>query len=327
MPKKLKHALVARIAGALQRAFSALPRDPALTLGGLVGLALWKIQRRDAFRAERNIELAYPGRFGEQRRKAVARAAFINTGFHICDAIRSIDRYDSELRELITVEGLENFERLYRRGKGVLAVTGHIGALEILAAFFGRSGYRTAVIGREAYESRLNQLLLEIRTANRVLTINTNQPKKFISCLRRGYAIGVLIDNDSSRVRGEFLESCGRLARTPVGQTLAGLRTGAAFMPLVCLRREGRYVLRFFPEEKPREVATGEYEEKFAERLKIADLTWRIRRILDREIAQAPEQWPWVHNRWHSRPGKEDFPLPGLELFRRSGCPDGGNHR
>ncbi|HSG99090.1 MAG TPA: hypothetical protein VLB27_03510 [candidate division Zixibacteria bacterium] len=317
--KRLRRTLVYHAARGFTALFERLPRPAALTLGGMLGLALYKIQRRDAWRAERNLRLAYPGTYNLKQSRALAQGAFINTGFHICDTIRSRSRYHSELADLLDVTGLEHFERIYRRGHGVVAATGHIGAFELLAAFFGRSGYKTAVVGRAAYERRLDQLLVETRARNNVVTIPTTEPLAFARALKAGFAVGVLIDNDSHRVRSEYLESCGRLARTPIGQTVIGLRVAAGFMPLVCRRHAGRYHLRFFPEFYPRDFGPG----RTGSRLRAAELTWRMRRILDEQIAEHPTQWPWVHNRWRSAPGDDEYPLPGLRLWRQGACQRG----
>lgn len=314
--KRLKRTLVFQIARGFVALFERLPRAAALTLGGLLGIALFKIQRRDAWRAERHIRLAYPGKYGPQRSRALAQGAFINTGFHICDTIRSRSRYHSELADLLDVTGLEHFERIYRRGQGVVAATGHIGAFELLAAFFGRNGYKTAVVGRAAYQRRLDQLLIETRARNNIVTIPTTEPLAFARALKDGFAVGVLVDNDSHRVRSEYLESCGRLSRTPIGQTVIGLRVGAGFMPLVCRRSAGRYQLRFFPELRPRDFGPG----RDSARLRAVELTALLRRLLDEQVAQDPSQWPWVHNRWRSAPRSEDYPLPGLQLWRTGSC-------
>lgn len=278
--------------------------------GAFLGLALYRIQQRDSFRACRNISIAY--NVSAPRARSLARGAFINAGLNAADVIRLETAYHSELVSLIDVEGLEHFEKAYQNGCGVIAPTGHIGNFELLAAFCARSGFKTSVVGRELYDKRVNELLLKIRQANNVVNISTTEVRKFIRALKDGYAVGVLIDTDSQRVRSGYVESYGRLAYTPLGQTMIGLKVGASFAPLICVRRGGRYTLKFFEEMRP-----GKFPNNDLGRLQAAlDLTWRIRKLLDSEVDRDPTQWTWTHNRWNTRPDPKGEPPAGLGLYK-----------
>lgn len=278
--------------------------------GAFLGLALYRIQKRDSFRACRNITISYG--VSAPRARAIALGAFVNAGLNAADVIRLETKYQSELASLIDVEGLEHFERAYQNGRGVIAPTGHIGNFELMAAFCARSGFKGAVVGRELYDRRVDEILLAIRRANKVVNISTTEPRKFIRALKDGCAVGVLIDTDSQRVRSGFVESYGRLAYTPLGQTIIGLKVGASFAPLICVRRGRRYTLKFFEE-----MRAGRFPNSAAGRLQAAlDLTWRIRKLLDAEVDRDPAQWTWTHNRWNTRPDPNVGPPPGLGLFK-----------
>lgn len=280
--------------------------------GALVGLALYHIQKRDSFRACRNIKIAYGSGVSATGARSIARQAFVNAGLNAADVVRMETKYQGELASLIDVEGLELFEKAYQNGRGVIAPNGHIGNFELLAAFCARSGFKTAVVGRELYDKRVDKILLAIRRANNVLNISTTEVRKFIRALKDGYAVGVLIDTDSQRVRSGYVESYGRLAYTPLGQTIIGLRLGASFAPLVCRRIGRRYLLKFFEEMRP-----GKFPNTPEGRLLAAlDLTWRIRKLLDAEVDRDPAQWIWTHNRWNTRPDPKNGPPAGLELYK-----------
>ncbi len=299
----MKRTLIYRLVQGARWLFVHLPREVALILGSAVGLTLWFTQQKDKFRAGRHLRCAYGSRYSLARYQAIAREAFINTGYNLCDTFRLTTVYEEEIAPLIDVIGIEHVQRAYRQGKGVICATGHIGNFELLAAYTGRNGFKTAVIGRALYDRRLDTLLVGNRHANNVENIPTTQVRRLVSKLRRGYVVGVLIDNDSPRLKGTFVESYGRPAYTPVGIAHIGMRLGCAFVPVTCRRIGKRYLIRFFPplpyttNEKRRELLGRERRSEEAQAL-----MQRIRKVLDSEVDKDPTQWIWVHNRWRTSP-------------------------
>ena len=309
--KKLRRELTFALINSLVWSFRIANRKLARQIGAFMGIIWIHLSQRDRFLTSRNLKIAYGSKLSTRGAERMARECFLNSGLFLADILRMKDKYITELTGKIDVIGLENFDRAYRRNRGVIAATGHIGNFEILAAFFGQSGYKTAVIGREAYDRRLDQILRELRESNRAMNVPTTQVKRFISLLKEGYAIGVLIDLDSHRVKSEQVESYGRLANTPIGQALIGIKLGCGFVPVVCRRLKDRYALKIFPEVLPRTFSGRQN----ANLLSAVDITWRIRKILDSAVDRDPTQWPWLHNRWHTSP---DYNAPkplGLGLF------------
>ncbi|MCK4574282.1 MAG: lysophospholipid acyltransferase family protein, partial [candidate division Zixibacteria bacterium] len=123
----------------------------------------------------------------------------------------------------------------------------------------------------------------------------TDSVRKSLKWLKAGGVIGVLIDTDSIRVRSIFVPAFGRLALTPVGQTLIGLRAGAAFVPMACLRTaENKYRIVIKP--------PVETDPNLSSEQAVYDVTCRCTNALEEIIRSAPDQWIWLHNRWRSRP-------------------------
>jgi KDO2-lipid IV(A) lauroyltransferase len=116
--------------------------------------------------------------------------------------------------------------------------------------------------------------------------------------IKEGYAIGVLIDMDSSRVRGKFIPAFGRLSNMPIGQSVLGLKTGAGFVPMACLRSSNRYKVIIKPE------VTIERTDDFEADL--YNITARCAGILEGLINEYKDQWVWMHNRWRTRAEKKD---------------------
>ncbi|MDD5426738.1 MAG: hypothetical protein PHN52_09685, partial [candidate division Zixibacteria bacterium] len=78
-------------------------------------------------------------------------------------------------------------------------------------------------------------------------------------------------------------------------QTIIGLRAGAAFLPMACLRtRDNRYKIIIYP---PVEYPPGDTSEDC-----IYQVTLKCTKALEEIINSHKDQWSWIHNRWRTRP-------------------------
>ncbi len=297
LPKKLKRDAVFFLTCSAFLLFNVIPRKLAVFLGACAGLAAWAIQRKDRHKFNRHLSLVFSDGLSHRQRHLIARDFFVNTGKNLTDVFRFKKHFTNELKPLVTVEGLEEFDNAYKRGEGLIGVTGHIGNFELLAVYIASLGYRIAVIGRELYDTRLNQMLVDNREALGLTNFSTTEsPRTILSWLKSGGALGVLIDTDSIRVRGTFVPFFGRMANTPIGQSLLGLRAGAAFLPIACVRTDdNRYHIIIKPEVR---ITPSGNTEKDA-----YDMTQACTKVLEEIIKANKSQWIWLHNRWHTSPG------------------------
>nr|MBN2278609.1 hypothetical protein [candidate division Zixibacteria bacterium] len=293
--KKIKNNLVYYSAVIFIRIFNLIPRSMAISAGVGLGFLAYLVSGRDRAKARMTLKMVYGERLDNKMRRRIIRNLYINFGRNLIEVFRFKKFYRRQISSLIDVEGLEYFDRVYKRGKGVIAVTGHIGNFELLAVFFANSGYKAAVIGREMYDPRLNRLLVNNRESLGIINIDTrDSPRRILKVLKEGCALGVLIDTDSMRVRSEFVPAFGIPAYAPVGQSIIGLKTGAGFVPMACVRNGRRYKIIIRPE------VIIERSDDFKK--DVYNITALCTRALDEIIDQHRDQWIWIHNRWHTRP-------------------------
>jgi len=293
--KRLKRTCVYQTVRLVVWIFNIMPRTLGMYVSSWLGLVTWRGLLRDRYRINRHLGLAYGNRYTTAERTMIGRTFFINSARNIVDLARLRKHYRDEIEPIISVEGLDHLKRAYNRGRGMIGVTGHLGNFEMLAAYVAGLGYPTAVIGRELYDSRLDRLVVGNRSAAGVTNISTTaSPREVIKWLRGGGILGVLIDTDSFRVRGRFIPSFGRLAFTPIGQSILALRTGAAVVPLAFLRTaDNRYRLVIKPEVH---VEPSDDRDQAA-----YELTLKCTRELERIIDEDPAQWIWLANRWRTK--------------------------
>jgi KDO2-lipid IV(A) lauroyltransferase len=294
--KRLKRQIVWSVAQLFDRVLNILPRNAAVAIGGWIGLAAWSILPKDRYRIDRHLKLAFKEQLTAVERRGIGRRFFVNSGKNLVDIVRFKKHYASEIKPLVTVQGLEHFDAAYRAGKGLIGITGHLGNFELLAAHIAALGYKAGVIGREMSDPRMDDWLTENRRAVGLVNFSTTEsPRRILGWLKEGNVLGVLIDTDSIRVRGIAVPFFGRPANTPVGPVLLGLRTGAAFVPICCVRQpRNRYLIEIKP--------AIQYNLELSGDDLIREVTCKCANALEDFVGAYPDQWIWLHNRWHTRP-------------------------
>lgn len=289
--QKFKNNLVYGFVKFVIFVFNILPRTVSLFFGSIIGFLMHLLFKKEKIKSDKHLQIAFGDKLSENERKIIIRKMFYNIIWNFIDIVRMPKYYKSELRPLIDVEGLEHFDKVYKRGKGVFSVTGHIGNFELLAAFSTGEGYKSAAIERELYDKRLNELLLANRESIGLINVDTNDsPRKLLRLIKDGYVIGVLIDTDSFRVRSEMIPAFGTDSNTPVGQSIIGLKTGAGFVPTACVRNGKRYKVIFKPE-----VTINRTDDFDAD---VYNITKKCTEALEEIVTEYKDQWIWMHNRW-----------------------------
>jgi KDO2-lipid IV(A) lauroyltransferase len=272
--------------------FQALPRTFVLWLAGRLAPLAWHLMSRERAKVLFNLRLIFPER---NNHESLGQAVFRNLAFNAVDAIRIPKLSRQELEGLVEVRGLEHFDRAYRLGKGVVAVTGHIGCWELIPAWFASRGYSISVIGKRIYDDRLDSLLTEMRSSQGVQTIDRETgAKQALQTLHAGGALGILIDQDT-RVSSVDVDFFGHQARTPTGAAALAAKAQAAVIPLAIHRRpDGSHLLTVMPvlamsQHGDRDIRLSEDVQK---------QTSAIEELVRKDITQ----WVWMHLRWAEKP-------------------------
>lgn len=296
--KQLKRTVVYFLIRGGVSLFNSVPRKAAIFLGAWLGLTLWTILSRERYRTLRHLSLAFGDQLSIREQRRIGRRFFLNSGKNLADILRFRNSFEKEIRPIIKVEGLEYFEAAHSKNRGVLGVTGHIGNFELAAIFIQSLGYDTAVIGRELYDKRIDSLLIQNREAMGLTNMSTtDSPRRMLEWLKAGKVIGVLIDTDSMRVRSVQVPAFGRLSNTPVGQSLLALKTGAALVPAACLRTDDNSYRMVFKPQVTIEPSGDRQQDAIK-------LTALCTAALEEIVRENPDQWIWLHNRWHTQPDK-----------------------
>jgi Kdo2-lipid IVA lauroyltransferase/acyltransferase len=293
--KRIRRSAVYHLCCVLVFVFNLLPRKLARFVGGWLALTGWSLVTRDQHKVHRHLTLAYGNRLTDNQKRVIGRDFYINTGRCLVDVMRCRRHYRREVMPHVTITGRRNLDAAFDLGHGVVCITGHIGAFELLAVHMATLGYPVAVIARQLYQSRLDRLLIDHRTSMGIVNFSTtDDPARLAAWLRSGGLLGVLIDTDSPRVRGIHVSMFGRPAYTPVGPTLLAMRAGSPIVCMACLHTpEGAYHIDIC---SPISTAKSGHASDRMRQVTQECIT-RLERYIERDLSQ----WIWLHNRWHTR--------------------------
>jgi KDO2-lipid IV(A) lauroyltransferase len=287
----VRRALEAPLVAGIALLASVLPRRAIWRLSGLLGTALEALPSRAnriVDRHRRNIML--PCGF-DVRTRDVYR--FLAAG--ILDFIHLSRRSDEEFRRAVEVEGAGHIAEALALGRGVLAITGHIGSWELIPRAVGLLGHRTGVVGRKLSGLAAEELISSLRARPGVQVIDRSSgATALVRALRGNTAVGILIDQDTVAVESGFVDFFGIPALTPLGPAKLAIRLGIPVVPLFIRRLpDGRHRLSIEPMVDPG---------GFAEPDGILDLTAFLTGRIEARVREDPRQWVWFHERWCRRP-------------------------
>ena len=277
----------------------ALPREVARWLGRCIGALAYRTLGRLRHAGLRNLEIAYPGRTRE-RREATLRSAYRNLGVLLAEFCQMSGYTREQASAFIEYEGLGHYLSARDRGRGVLVLTGHLGAWELSSFYHSLMGHRMGLVIRRLDNSLVDAFVNRIRClhGNRVIH-KDDFARGLIAAMRAGETVGILMDTNMTPPQGIFVPFFGVKACTASGLAKVAMKTGAAVLPGFLLWNEelGKYVLKFGAEL---EVArTGDVAAD------VLTNTAAFTATIERYVRANPEQWLWMHRRWKTRPEGE----------------------
>ena len=298
MREELESGLVLAVVRVLGR----MPRSWARLIAGVLAWAVYLGLGRLRRVGQRNLQLALPERSSESRGK-ILRGVYRHLGWQLVEFCRMKRYTPQNTRAWIRTEGLDHYLAARDRGKGVLVLTGHLGAWELSSFYHSLMGYPMSMVIRRLDNRPLDEFVNGIRClrGNRVLH-KDDFARGLLKAMHEGQTVGILMDTNMTPPQGVFVDFFGRKACTGSGLARVALKTGAAVLPGFMLweQDEGQYVLHFGPELEF--ARTGDAEAD------VLAATQQCAAATEAWIRRYPDQWLWIHRRWKTRPAGE----PGL---------------
>jgi len=305
--RRVKNAGIGGVTHAALWLIGLLSLERALWLGERTGALLYPVLHGTRRLALEHLQIAFGDTLTAAAREDLARASLINVARCFCE-VAKIDEIRARRDQYFELEGGEHLTAMLAEGKGTIAITGHIGNWELLAAYFAWNGLPVTAIARRIYADQLNQLLVDYRHRQGVETILRESPsssRQIIRALKRNGILAMLIDQDT-HVPSVSVPFFGRLARTPVGAaSLAIRREMPAFAGFIERRPQGGHRITIHP--PIRLPVSGDVQAD------VTALTHAFSAALEAQIRRNPAEWVWWHRRWRRAPIPQLDPDQGFQ--------------
>ena len=277
-----------------------LPRPVARAVGAAIGWVCWNLLGGLRKTGLKNLKLAFPEKTDAEREK-ILRKLYKTLGWQIAEFCKMRGYTLEEASRFVRYEGLDHYLRARDKGRGVLVLTGHLGAWELSSFYHSLRGYPMSLVIRRLDNLRVDAFVNGIRClhGNRVIH-KDDFARGLLTAMHNGETVGILMDTNMTPPQGVFVPFFGVEACTASGLARVAVRTGAAVLPgfLLWEESEQRYVLRFGEELEL--VKTGNAQADMLANTALFAAT------TESYIRRYPEQWLWVHRRWKTRPTGEE---------------------
>jgi KDO2-lipid IV(A) lauroyltransferase len=278
---------------ALRGSMALLPRIPrrCVTFFTLVmGRFSWVLLSQYRRRMEANFENALGDRIADpQERKALLRRAWNNFALGVLDTVAVMHMAKERVAAFIALEGEEHLKQALAKGKGVIALSAHLGAFTLIGPRLAAAGYSFSVVVKHPNDERFARVMTDYRAQIGVNTISAKPRQEavrgILQALRKNGIVLVIADEfKSGGVQVSFM---GQQAAAPRGPASLALRTGAATLPMFAPRTpDGSVQLQIGPE-----IELVRHEDVDAS---VGATTRLFTSHIEAAVRRFPDQWNWL---------------------------------
>lgn len=282
-------AVIARILGNLPRPVARLCSN---CIAWLVFVLFGRLRRV----GQQNLKMAFPS-LSEKSREGILKGVYRHLGWQLVEFCRMTGYTPNNTEGWIRTEGLKSYLAARDRGRGVLILTGHLGAWELSSFYHSLMGHKMGMVIRRLDNRHLDEHVNSIRCLHGNQVFHKDDfARGLLHAMRRGETVGILMDTNMTPPQGVFARFFGKEACTGSGLARVALKTGATVLPgfMIWESEEQKYVLHF--------GAPLEFERTGNMEFDVQAATQQCNDVLEAWIRRYPDQWLWIHRRWKTRP-------------------------
>ncbi len=223
--------------------------------------------------------------------RRVGKEVFINFAKYLVDFFRFSKLDKNYIASNVKFVGKDNLDKALRRGKGVIALTAHLGNYELGGAIVALCGYPFNAVALDHQNKLVNNFFIRQRQVAKINVIAMGAAlKKCYKCLTRGEVLALLGDRDFTN-HGIRVKFFGRDTSIPKGPAVLSLRTGALIVPTFIIRTpDDTFQFTF---EKPISYNTTDDFEDDVRRIIESYL-----KVIEEHVRKYPSQWFMFRRFW-----------------------------
>jgi Kdo2-lipid IVA lauroyltransferase/acyltransferase len=279
-----------------------LPYEFCLKAGAFIGSLTYLILSKIRKIILDNLEIAFGKELYNEEKKKLAREIFIEQGKNAFELFKIDEITSRGFSNFVKIEGIENLDSALSYKKGVIFISGHFGNWELLAISIAQLGYSSYPYMRKINNKYIDKLLNDTRMRFKLKPIDRDgiqAVKSGLRVLNNNEILGMLIDQDTTRIEGVFVDFFGRLAYTPSGAASLAIASGCPIIFGFIKRGiDNKHTVTL---SKPIFAKiTGDKKADIFENTQI------FNRYIEEAIRENPSQWVFMHRRWKHTPENID---------------------
>ncbi len=289
----IEYAAVVGVLGVLR----LVPLRGARRLGAALGRLAFRLRLRRRV-VEANVALALGRERSPAEQAAIVRGAYEAFGAGLLEFAALAVRPIEATRAVVEFRCLDRLEAAREAGRGVVALTGHMGAFELGSRAGELTGLPFVVVMKKLHNPYVDRALARLRGAGGATLLGVTRGgkeriagRRVLEGLRENAIVAILNDQDVGD-SGMLVDFFGQPTWTGVGPVRYAARAGAPLLTGFIHHEGDRHVMAIDP---PIPLA-GDDDASVAAALA------EYHRRLEAAVRAHPEQYFWFHKRWNSTP-------------------------
>ncbi len=267
-----------------------LPLPVSFFIGRMIGDFFYLADLKHRSIAYVNIKTALGDSLTPCQIRGVVRKFYRSFGQNIIE-IFCLPRFDKKyLNRYVEIEGQQNIQAGFKKGKGVIFVAMHAGNWELSNIIAANLGIAFCMFVREQNFPRLEKLLNFYRSQQGCRFIQReNELRELIRVLKANESVAMTIDQGGRS--GTLVKFFGKYASMASGAVRLALKLDCALLPVFPARVKGPFI-KFQVAEVFEPRSTGNLEEDV--RINLQSLV----RVFEKYIAASPQEYLWTYKIW-----------------------------
>ena len=243
----------------------------------------------------RNLKLVYGSSKDKKKYELLTKQYIKSIGDAMMDLLYYVDRPD-ELSKIVHFEDEDNLKKTLELGRGVIAVSAHLGNFPLMFVALVQKGYKVNVVIRNMRDENFGKFIFHLCDKWGIKMIQISPGKQFLreslGALKRNELLFFLLDEVVANENGVKVKFFNRDVVRAKGPILFFERTSSPILPMFIVKDEKNHFRIFI--EQPFEIIKGinPWENMVKN---IAGLT----KIIEYFVNRYPFQWGgWFNKRW-----------------------------
>ena len=239
-----------------------------------------------------NLRVVWGKEKSEREIRRMAYCTFRRFSGYAVDFFYSPQINRDNIDDWVEIKDLHYMDEALSRGKGVVALSAHLGNWELGAITLALKDYPISSVVISHGERRATDIFRKQREAKGVKVIPLGVTvRRCFQAFKDNELVAMLGDRDVEG-RGMRVDFFGREAIVPKGPASFALKMGAAIVPCFMFKKGKKYEMTFERPILPKPTGAKEKD--------IPNLTKEYLKVIEKYIRNHPEEWFLYHPMWPS---------------------------